>query len=265
MAPVNPSLIVLQIMTDALDLGKMLFYQSIDLPRHGLMKGCWDHRPSMDVYLGGTNFENATALDVGPASGFWSFEMERRGACVTALELGPNDHWDAVPHLGKPTTELDKQLAMNVERTKNAFIFSREALESKVKLVHGTVYNVDKVIPRIDIALMGNVLQHFRDPFLAIETVSRIVTKRIIISETLWMGDQQFLDQAALRLIPRAEHPEVNHSWWQVSPPLIGEILKILGYINLKCEYHEQLFIHSATDNAERQVKHFTYSADKPN
>ena len=219
----------------------------------------------MDVYLAHTNFKNTTALDVGPASGFWSFEMERRGASVSALELGSNDHWDAVPHLCKPTIELDKQLALNVERTKNAFIFSREALESKVNLVQGTIYNVDKVITSVEIALMGNVLQHFRDPFLAIETVSRVVTKRIIISETLWVGDQQFLDHAALRLIPRFENPEVNHSWWQVSPPLIGEILKILGYINLKCEYHEQLFIHSATDNAQRQVKHFTYSADKPN
>lgn len=252
-------------MTDAVDLEKMLFYQSIDLPKHGHIKGCWDHRSSMDVYLAHTNFENTTALDVGPASGFWSFEMERRGATVSALELGSNDHWDAVPHLGKPTIELDKQLALNVERTKNAFIFSREALESKVNLVNGTIYNVDKVITSVEIALMGNVLQHFRDPFLAIETVSRVVTKRIIISETLWVGDQQFLDQAGLRLIPRFENPEVNHSWWQVSPPLIGEILKILGYVNLKCEYHEQLFIHSATDNAQRQVKHFTYSADKPN
>ena len=56
-----------------------------------------------------------TALDVGPANGFWSFEMERRGAKVTAIELGPDDDWDAVPHGGLPPAGLSEALRSGVK------------------------------------------------------------------------------------------------------------------------------------------------------
>src|SRR5207249_3695633 len=73
----------------------------------------------------------------------------------------------------------------------------------------------------VDVALMGNILQHLRDPFLAIERVAQVVRKRIIISESIWTGDKGFLDQAQLQLIPRSNTPLVNHSWYQVSPVFV--------------------------------------------
>jgi SAM-dependent methyltransferase len=241
----------------------MFFYQAIDLPGIGAVPGAWDHRGSENVYLAHTDFEGLTALDVGPANGFWSFEMERRGAKVTAIELGPDDDWDAVPHGGKPAKGLGANLKANVEAHHKDFWICHAANNSAVKVVHGTAYATPTLIDHVDVALMGNILQHLRDPFLAIERVASVVKRRIIISESIWVEDPGLLEQARIQLIPRGSTPLVNHSWYQVSPVFVGEVLLILGFTNLKCEMHLQRFNGTALDSNSRMVPHFTYSADR--
>lgn len=244
---------------------EMLFYQTIDVPGHGLMPGCWDHRASVDVFLAHTNFHGLSAIDIGPANGFWSFEMERRGASqVVALELGLFSQWDAVPHSGLVEEPLRAQLRHNVALTKRAFRFTRRQLGSRVRMMSGSAYEAARVLPVSDVVLMGNVLQHLRDPLLAIHQASLVTRKRIIISETIWDDDPLILEEhAVMRLIPRVYTPKVNHSWWQVSPPLIGEFLHILGFVNLRCEYHEQLYYPSLSDRSGRMVRHFTYTGER--
>jgi hypothetical protein len=244
-------------------LGHMLFYQAIDLPKIGSVPGVWDHRGTENVYLAHTDFRGLTAVDVGPANGFWSFEMEDRGAAVVALELGRDDDWDAVPHGGKPKLGLGENLKANVESVHNDFWTCHAAKNSSVRVVRGTAYNTPSLVEPVDVALMGNILQHLRDPFLAIERVSQVVKKRIVISESIWIDDPDFLQQARIQLIPRSNTPLVNHSWYQVSPVFVGEVLLILGFSNLKCEMHEQKFNGTTVDPKPRLVPHFTYSADR--
>lgn len=241
----------------------MYFYQAIDLPGIGFVPGVWDHRGSKNVYLAHTDFSNASALDVGPANGFWSFEMERRGAKVTAVELGPGDKWDAVPHRGTADSSVEKTLHKSVDAVNRDFWTCHSALSSKVRLVRGSVYNVHTLIDETDIALMGNILQHLRDPFLAIERVAAVVRKRIIISESIWIDDPALLETARIQLIPRSSTPLVNHSWYQVSPVFVMEVLKILGFEKIRCEIHGQSFSGTDVDPHPRIVAHFTVSADR--
>ena len=240
------------------------FYQACDLPQIGFVPGLWDHRGTEDVYLARTDFTGLTAIDVGPANGFWSFEMERRGARVIAIELGPNDDWDAVPRAGVLDDGLAKNLKSNVENSLSDFWKCHAAYNSKVELRRGTVYSVPKIIDKTDVALMGNILQHLRDPFLAIERVASVVKWKIIVSESIWVDDDEFLKTARIQLIPRSYVPMVNHSWYQVSPVYVGEVLQILGFVNLKCEYHHQRFNGTSVDPNPRMVPHFTYSGERP-
>jgi SAM-dependent methyltransferase len=241
----------------------VFFYQAIDLPKIGFVPGVWDHRGTENVYLAHTRFKGLSALDVGPANGFWSFEMERRGAKVTAIELGPNDEWDAVPHGGKTPSGLGQNLKSNVEEVHKDFWTCHKAKNSAVKVVRGTAYNTPSLIESVDVALMGNILQHLRDPFLALERVASVVKRRIVVSESIWIDDPKFLDTARIQLIPRSHTPLVNHSWYQVSPVFVGEVLQILGFGNLKCEMHLQKFNGTAVDPNPRMIQHFTYSADR--
>jgi hypothetical protein len=246
-------------------MDRRYFYQAIDLPKVGFVPGTWDHRGAENVYLGHTDFSGLSALDVGPANGFWSFAMERRGAKVIALELGSSDEWDAVPHGGRVSSQLIAQLHQSVAAVHADLLFCRDALKSKIQIKRGSAYHAASSVDQVDVAMMGNILQHLRDPFLAIERVCCVVKKRIIISESIWTGDDDFLNTASMRLITRAETPQVNHSWFQMTPVLVMEILKILGFGNLKCEIHEQLFngYTKCRDGQAQKIKHFTISADR--
>src|SRR5438270_11281842 len=74
-----------------------IFYQTICLPGIGVINGQWDHREHTNAYLGDIDFTGKRILDVGPANGFFSFEMEERGAEVVALDLSEEADRHAVP------------------------------------------------------------------------------------------------------------------------------------------------------------------------
>ena len=52
------------------------FYHVIDVPGHCLMVGDWDLRGEVAKYLGNVSFAGQRVLEIGPASGFLTFEME---------------------------------------------------------------------------------------------------------------------------------------------------------------------------------------------
>jgi hypothetical protein len=73
------------------------FYHTVEIPGRGVVHGQWDLRQHLDEYLGGYRFAGKRVLEIGPASGFLTFEMERRGADVVALEVPDDPGWDFVP------------------------------------------------------------------------------------------------------------------------------------------------------------------------
>src|SRR5204863_8950700 len=70
------------------------FYHSIELPQLGLQVGQWDLRDDIDAYLGHQSFASKRVVDVGTASGFVSFELEKRGADVIAFDRDLDDRSD---------------------------------------------------------------------------------------------------------------------------------------------------------------------------
>jgi hypothetical protein len=51
-----------------------LFYHTVDIPGHGVVRGQWDLRQQVDTYLGGYRFAGKRVLEIGPASGFLTCE-----------------------------------------------------------------------------------------------------------------------------------------------------------------------------------------------
>ena len=62
------------------DPAACIFYHAMNLPGIGSVSGDWDLRDTMDEYLGHFDFQGKRCLDIGSASGYLTFEMERRGA-----------------------------------------------------------------------------------------------------------------------------------------------------------------------------------------
>lgn len=63
------------------------FYHSIDLPGIGIIDGDWDLIGDFDDYIGQLDLSGKRILDVGTASGFLTFEAEKRGAQVVSFDV----------------------------------------------------------------------------------------------------------------------------------------------------------------------------------
>ena len=56
------------------------FYHAMELPGFGLVRAHWDLRGRFDEYIGGVDVTGKSVLDIGAATGFLSFEAEKRRA-----------------------------------------------------------------------------------------------------------------------------------------------------------------------------------------
>ncbi|MEE9452355.1 MAG: class I SAM-dependent methyltransferase [Gammaproteobacteria bacterium] len=102
-----------------------------------------------------------TVLDIGAWDGFFSFEFEKRGAQVLAIDTYA---WD--------------------QGGINNFLHAREKLNSNVQYKRLDVHDLDpKDVGQFDIVFFAGVLYHLRNPLLALDRI-RSVTKERLICET---------------------------------------------------------------------------------
>lgn len=165
------------------ELKDCYFYHTVELPGHGLIKGSWDLRGSVDTYLGGVSFAGKRVLDVGSANGFLSFEMEQRGAKVVAYDLSENEDWDIVPFSGLDIDTIRIENRAHIRQLNNAFWLGHRLLDSKADMVYGSVYNIPKEIGPCNISVFGCILEHLRDPFLALHKAALLTTETIVVVE----------------------------------------------------------------------------------
>jgi len=119
------------------------------------------------------------ALDIGCNAGFYSFELARRGARVTGLEI--DDHY------------LDQA----------RWAAKQFGVADRVAFRHGTVYDLARTHERWDLVLFMGVLYHLRYPLLALDLVARTV-QRLLVLQTLTMpGDQRVEPPADLDIEER--------------------------------------------------------------
>ena len=160
------------------------------------------------------------ALDIGCNAGFYTFELARRGARVTGLEL--DDHY--------------------IEQARWAA--RQYGLEDRVELRQGTVYDLAHALERWDLVLFMGVLYHLRHPLLALDAVARVVA-RLLVLQTLTMpgdervdppGDLDLDDRDALRepgwpkmafIERRLADDETN--WWAPNAACVEAMTRSAG------------------------------------
>jgi tRNA (mo5U34)-methyltransferase len=108
-----------------------------------------------------------TALDIGSNAGFYTFELARRGARVTGLEL--DDHYLAQAR----------------------WAAARFELEERVEFRRGTVYDLARTDERWDLVLFMGVLYHLRYPMLALDAVARVVGRLLVLQTLTMPGDER--------------------------------------------------------------------------
>jgi tRNA (mo5U34)-methyltransferase len=103
-----------------------------------------------------------TALDIGCNAGYYSFELVRRGASVTAIDVDP--------HYLRQAEWAARQLGM----------------ESAIEFRQMQVYDLASTDESYDLVLFMGVFYHLRYPLLALDIVARR-TRRCMVFQTLTM------------------------------------------------------------------------------
>ena len=133
------------------------FYHTMELPGRGVIEGRdWDLRGRVDEYLGNVDFAGKRVLEIGPASGFLTFEMEKRGADVVSVEVTDEHGWDFVPYPDERLEEVFGPRRIVMQQLKNSYWFSHAALQSKARVYYGDAYNLPAALGEFDIAVMGS-------------------------------------------------------------------------------------------------------------
>jgi SAM-dependent methyltransferase len=240
------------------DLRDCLFYHTMDVPGAGTVEGWFDLRASVGEYLGGVDFRGKRVLEIGPASGFLTFHMERQGAEVVAVDVSKAFNWDAVPYppavlerwWASPSREAWEALGWTppppgvagrwsmMVKIRNAFWYAHRRLRSRARGHYGSAYALPDALGAFDVAVMGAILLHNRDPLTIIQGCAKRTRETIIIVDQ-YDEELDRLGIPVLRLVPAADFEMVD-TWWHLSPALLRQFLGILGFTRFETSIHEQ-------------------------
>jgi tRNA (mo5U34)-methyltransferase len=151
------------------------WYHTQELAPGLVTPGMFDLRPYVDRYGIPDDLSGKRVLDVGTFEGFWAFELERRGAEVTAIDVDRIQELDWPPRL-RPEED---------GRRGEGFELARAALGSSVERIGLSVYDATpaELGGTFDLVFSGSVLIHLRDPMLALERMAGLCRGQLILAD----------------------------------------------------------------------------------
>lgn len=153
---------------EALDLNRV-WYHTIDLAPGLTTPGHIDLRDFAPKVLP-DDLTGLRALDVGAFDGFWSFEMERRGADVVAIDVDEiaAAEWPPIARERLERTAAEWEIELG-----RGFKLASEALGSRARRVVCNVYELtpEAIEGTVDFAFSGALMLHLRNPVAALERI----------------------------------------------------------------------------------------------
>ena len=204
-------------------------YHSFSLPDGSAIAGAmpldWQLK-RLDSYNLPANLNGKTVLDIGPWDGFFSFELEKRGAVVTAVDY----------------VDLDTFRRLHL------------AYGSKVRYERMDIYELSpERIGTFDIVLCLGVLYHLKHPLLGLEKVCS-VTKDLCIIDTFVVDGGQY--QSGERALPSLEFYETTElsgqldNWSGPTVSAVEALARSAGFARSEVKWVTD---HSATVAAWRK------------
>jgi O-methyltransferase len=214
------------------------FYHVSELPDGELTPGQWDLRATANEYLGNTDFTGKRVLEIGPASGFLTFHMERRGASVTCIEPPLHNVWDFVPQAGVDLASVKRDFVRHQDRLRNSFWYLHRLYGSQAECYEADAYRIPEPMQPFDIGLLTSVLLHVSSPVRMLEALANVVADKIIIVEGYF---EEIASQPVARLVPSTTN-QVTNGWWDFSPKFFEQYLPVLGFANTVMTRHRDLY-----------------------
>lgn len=187
------------------------WYHTIDLAPGVATPGYVDMRPVASRVLP-DDLTGKRSLDVGTFDGFWAFEMERRGADVVAVDVDKIDAAEWPPHKRQELLRETEELGVKLGE---GFRIAAEALGSRVDRRVCNIYDLspERIGGPVDLAFVGTLLLHLRDPVRGLEAVRSVLAPG---------GEIRVIEPVSVRLTalsPRRSAAEFQtlstpFNWW---------------------------------------------------
>lgn len=206
------------------------FYHAMELPGIGLVRGHWDLRGRFDDYVGGVDVAGKSVLDVGAATGFLSFEAEkRRAARVLSFDMSDPRQQTFLPFKDKLYYRDRERWAevygAEIEQWKNAYWLCHRLLESKAEVYYGNIYELPTELGQFDVTIVGSVLEHLSDQITALASLARLTRETLVIVSPLLETEERIARFESL-----ASNPAADFTWWTYSLGVYREVFAMLGF-----------------------------------
>lgn len=191
------------------------WYHTIDFGNGDITDGIYDHRPILNYYGFPENLKGKRVLDVGCADGFFSFEFEKLGGEVVALDAYKND----------------------------LFLEAKKKLNSKVEYIIMDAMDISpEKLGYFDFVFCGTVLIHLINPIGALKNIRNIIKEGgVFISANLvWKRPWLSLVNSLFYLLKRklvvgvlvAGRPKTGEvpSYWYPTEDCLREMIYKAGF-----------------------------------
>jgi len=222
----------------------------------------YDFRSSLPLF----NFpemSGKTVLDIGSATGFFSFEFERRGAEVVSVELPCLEQLDRFPgqemrlllrkiqHMIVPhSEEMLSSLSHNFSAQElhyylldAPFRLCAKLLNSRVKRIFCSIYELtaDRTgHATFDFVFLGDILVHTLRPIEALMAAARLCRGTLILAQNM-PGD---LKDPPANIYMGGQDPEEDDiCWWLPNEQCFHQLLRKMDFKTVETVgTHEGLF-----------------------
>jgi SAM-dependent methyltransferase len=215
---------------DIKNLEDCFFYHTLDLPGFGMVEGEWDLRGRFDDYVGGVDLRGKTMLDVGTATGFLTFEAEKRGAKqVVSFDIGDAKYQHLLPFKdGLYYQDYEAWRAWTsavYERWKNGYWLAHRLYDSKAQAFYGNIYDLPTAAGTFDVVIIGSVLEHLSDQVSALASVGRLTKSTMVVVTGMLETEEK-----NAYFVPSADQPKLDYTWWVYSLGIYREVFAMLGF-----------------------------------
>jgi tRNA (mo5U34)-methyltransferase len=210
----------------AAKVGRLSWYHTLELPGGIVTPGYYDHRPLVPYYGIPDDLRGKRVLDVGSWDGFWSFEFERRGASVVAVDLDVLTKVDFPPAIRNAV--LDAKLE---QRFGGGFELARRALGSKVERIVRNVYDLDPAdVGTFDLVHFSDVSQHLQRPLEAYRRIRSVTAGSAMIVDAF----DPDLDDTKNLVEYRGGWVDVT--WWIPSLNTLAQLVTDAGFSDVQVQ-----------------------------
>jgi len=177
------------------------------------------------------------ALDLGTRDGFFSFELEKRGA----KEVIAIDH---------------------ISPEKTGFPILKEIFGSKVQYYQDNVYNLSKEkYGEFDLVLCLGLLYHLRDPLLALDKVREVCRNELYVESFVidnhFINNKEPLNIPIMQFYPTNELSRDFTNWWAPNSICLLKMLEATNFTVIVRKITGDRAIFKCKINEDTKVKYF--------